>query len=459
MSEGAGRAPVRALRRADPVRVALLVALAAACPALAQERELDQDPAPSSTDEIETPTERVFPEEVERRPPLIPRVREKLQDLPPFFADTILEVRGRTYYRRLEETIDQTAEAWAGGGSVYYRSGWLADTVSLEVEGFTSQPLVAENSKDGTQLLEPVQNGYSALGIANATLRYGGIHLTAYRQYLDLPYVNRQDNRMMPNTFEAVTLTKPEGVLRLSTGYAWKVKLRDSDTFRSFTAAPGFDKDRGFAHAAVILDPGEDLHFGVIGAAVPDLFAGVYSDVSVNRHLGRGVQGRLDAQFTWQSDIGDDVAGEVLEDTWNLGLRTSVSYAGAVFRVGGVFTGAGGPIFSIYGTSPSYVDLMLRPFTREDEKAVLASLSYDFSGIGLGGLTAIVNFVAGFDGKFLDRRRDAQEVDLTIDYRLGGGGWLESFWLRVRGAYLNEQRSDSNGTDVRVILRYDIPVI
>ena len=139
-------------------------------------------------------------------------------------------------------------------------------------------------------------------------------------------------------------------------------------------------------------------------------------------------------------------------------IRTSASYAGAVFRLGLSFTGPDAPIVNPYGTNPSYVDLMQRTFNAEDEKALLASLSYDFSGLGADGLSAIVNFVAAFDGKEFGDRRDAQEVDLTIDYRIQKG-WLESFWLRLRGSWLHEQRMEQNGTDVRVILRYDFPVI
>jgi hypothetical protein len=69
-----------------------------------------------------------------------------------------------------------------------------------------------------------------------------------------------------------------------------------------------------------------------------------------------------------------------------------------------------------------------------------------------------VNFAAGFDGKIDGVSTDAQEVDLTIDYRLSEG-WLESFWLRLRGSWPNEESAVKDGIDVRVILRYDFPVL
>ena len=90
--------------------------------------------------------------------------------------------------------------------------------------------------------------------------------------------------------------------------------------------------------------------------------------------------------------------------------------------------------------------------------ALLASLSYDFSQLGVEGLSVILNFVAAFDGKLLGVRSHARELDLTIDYKLKEG-WLESFWLRVRGSWLTVDSASRDGTDVRVILRYDFPVI
>ena len=69
-----------------------------------------------------TPIQRVFPE-VEDLPPLFPRLRQWLQNLPAFFADTQLEARFRTYYLRKDRTIDILSKAWE---SVAPRAGrWV----------------------------------------------------------------------------------------------------------------------------------------------------------------------------------------------------------------------------------------------------------------------------------------------------------------------------------------------
>ena len=54
---------------------------------------------------------------------------------------------------------DSVNEAWAIGGWLEYRSGWLWDTFAMGAVGYTSQPLYAPDDKDGTQLLAPDRKG------------------------------------------------------------------------------------------------------------------------------------------------------------------------------------------------------------------------------------------------------------------------------------------------------------
>lgn len=441
-------------------RFALIMGCIVACAtsAGAAERELDLDPPPSSTGEIETPIE-IFVEEEPDRRPLFPKFRERIQDLPAFFADSRIEAHYRTYYLDKDRTTGDRSEAWAMGGSLHYRSGWFEDVFAVELEGFTSQPITAPDDRGGTLLLEPVQDGYGALGIANAKLRHRGFVLTGFRQYLDLPYVNRNDSRMTPNTFESITLAKPEGEWRFSTGYTWNIKPRNSDEFISMAEAAGVDKERGLAHAGALWQPSQDFHVGTIAGIVPDLRAGLYSEVGANRDLTSEVEGRIDAQFTYQWETGDNLLEESFEDTWIFGIRVSGSYANTVARLGFSATGPDATILNLYGSNPSYVDLMQRAFNRPDEKALLVSLSYDFSAWGAEGLSIVTNFVSSFEGKTgSDGRADSEEIDVTVDYRPEKGP-LANFWLRARGSWLNDDAESRDGSDFRVIVRYDFPVI
>jgi hypothetical protein len=431
--------------------------LLAAPSAIAQEREFEDAPPPTSIEEIEGPLERSYPEP-EVRPSLLPWIRRQVAQLPPFLADSQLYLRYRTYYLRQDRVNDLLSEAWAMGGSLYYRSGWLKELFAVELEGFTSQPVVAPNSRDGTLLLEPGQDGYSVLGVANGKLRYRDYVLTGFRQTLDLPYLNRQDNRMTPNTFEAAKLAKEEGPLRFAAGYAWNFKGRNDDDFESLSNRVGVSKDRGAAFGGLLWQPREDVHVGASGFVVPDLLGTVYSEAHYDPPLSDVVGLRLDAQFTYQQSVGSELLAGGSFDTWNVGLRTSASRGGALLRLAFVITGDEKRIQSFYGSNPSYINLMQRTFNRADEKAFLISLSYDFSKLGIADLSALANFAQGWDAKVAGRRRDTRELDFTIDYRIGAGR-LESLWLRLRGSWHNEDATPQDGTDFRVILRYELPVI
>lgn len=143
---------------------------------------------------------------------------------------------------------------------------------------------------------------------------------------------------------------------------------------------------------------------------------------------------------------------------WDLGIRTTVSHNDVVLRLGFGIAGPNGENRDVFGVSPLYLDLMQRTSSRPNKKAVGFSDSYDFEGIGIQGLSGIVTFAAGFDGELDGDQSDAQELDVTIDYRLKHG-WLESFWLRVRGSWLNDESAESDGTEIPVVLRYDLPII
>jgi len=167
---------------------------------------------------------------------------------------------------------------------------------------------------------------------------------------------------------------------------------------------------------------------------------------------------RLDAQFTSQNTLGEELLPGSPYHTWNVGLRAAASWQGLLGRLAFSITGDERQIESFYGSNPTYISLMQRTYNHAGEKAVLASLSYDFSHIGLDDLSAIVNFAQGWGGRIAGVQMDAREVNVTFDYRVGRGV-LDTLWLRLRGAWLDESTASKDGTDFRVILRYELPVI
>lgn len=323
-------------RRANRTRetaCALTLMLFMAPSALAGEGELDDAPAPKSIGEIQGALERAYPAPVSR-PSLFPWIGEQFEELTPFLADTQFYLRYRSYYFHRDRTSGNISEAWAMGGSLYYHSGWLKDFLAAEVEGFTSQPIIAPDSRPGTLLLrEPSQNGYSVLGVANGKLRYRDFMLTGYRQALHLPYLNQQDSRMTPNTFEAAKFSKEEGPLRFTAGYAWKFKRRNGNDFVSFSRELGISQTRGAAFGSLFWEVNEDLHLGASAFVVPDLLANVYAEIDHDLSLSDALDLRLDVQFTHQHTIGKELIPGPGFDSWNFGLRASLGGRGAILQL------------------------------------------------------------------------------------------------------------------------------
>jgi hypothetical protein len=76
-------------------------------------------------------------------------------------------------------------------------------------------------------LLQPGQNGYNVPGEAWGALRYKEYALLkGYRQQVDQGYINPQDNRMTPNTFQGITLAGKVSWLQYLAGFLWQIKPR-----------------------------------------------------------------------------------------------------------------------------------------------------------------------------------------------------------------------------------------
>ena len=117
---------------------------------------------------------------------------------------------------------------------------------------------------------------------------------------------------------------------------------------------------------------------------------------------------------------------------------------------------------SPWGSKPGPLNLILSDFDRAGEDAWLVGLSFDFRKVGLPGFSAFANLASGRNGHdptLSVALPDEREIDLTFDYRVHEGR-LKGFWIRVRGAFLNEHgaRSESSN-EVRVTLNYDLPLL
>jgi hypothetical protein len=157
----------------------------------------------------------------------------------PFIRYAGFSAEPRLYYRYLQNSSG-LREAFAAGGSQSFTTGWWRDTLQLGVTGYTTQPVIAPNGAGNTGLLRSNGDGLSVLGQAWAKVKAGPATATLFRQSLQLPFINGNDSRMIPNTFDAYQLeVEPCETLRLNFGYVSGMK--------AFRAGPGVAAPRAKA--------------------------------------------------------------------------------------------------------------------------------------------------------------------------------------------------------------------
>ena len=397
----------------------------------------------------------------------IPAVEDTLKDADPFFRDTDLNLRLRTYYRGVTTTTPgNSQEAWAGGGWLEYKSGWWLDTLQVGGTLFGTFPIYAPENRDGTGLLKTGQEGFAVPGIAYGALRYKEYAtLTGFRQYVDTPYINRQDNRMIPRTNEGVMVGGKLGFVEYLGGYLWSQKPRDSDVFKNFGELAGVsDKDRGAILGNLRITPIQDLTLTIHDSYVPDLFNTFYAEAGYRLPIGKDFILGLGAQYTDQRAVGQDllIVSSFQEwVTYAASGRLALTWKGATLEGDLSLTGSGATIQAPYGGYPGFISELFNDFNRANEFAWKVGLAYDFREVGLPGFTANLKYAQGNNAIDPVTRADAPneyELNLYLAYIVQQGP-LRGLRFDARGGILDYTNSGRTGYQLRLIMNYEFDLL
>ena len=138
----------------------------------------------------------------------------------------------------------------------------------------------------------------------------------------------------------------------------------------------------------------------------------------------------------------------------------AASYQGAILNFAFSKTDSESTIRNPWGGYPGFLSLMIKDFYRASEDAWLVGFSYNFSTLGLDGLSMFTNYAKGNtpeSGKTASPNQE--EIDLTVDYRFQRN-FLKGLWLRMRGAYVDQDGPDGiDVKDFRVIVNYELPIL
>ena len=389
----------------------------------------------------------------------------RLAAMPPFLRDTDLRLHLRTYYLNERRADQAVSEAWAGGGWLSYRSGWLLDTFQIGATLYGSAPLYAPADRDGTLLLAPGQDGIVVPGVAFGALRYRELALlTGYRQLVDQTYVNPHDNRMVPTTFEGVTLGGEAGPVRYLGGYLTRMKPRDADRFISIAEGAGVESaDSGLALAGIEAKLWDGFSFELSNQYASDLFNTAYARADYQREVAPDWHLTLSGQYTDQRAVGDELlGGSKFESwvTWVGGARVQLRYRDLTLTSAFSVTGTGHRIETPFGQYPGYLRLIIEDFNRAGEVAWLVGLRYDASRL-LRGLEGVFNIARGTSAIDPVTRRpepDRVEYDVRVSYHAPKSGPTRGITVRTSAGLVDNEGSRTPQYEIRLIVDYELPL-
>jgi hypothetical protein len=206
----------------------------------------------------------------------------------------------------------------------------------------------------------------------------------------------------------------------------------------------------------------KNFTFGAINYYSDDIINIFYTEGSHKLRVTESLGLLFSAQFSDQRSTGDDLLTGSSFTTNQVGMKSDISYGGAILTLGYTHTSRGNDMQSPWSGYPGYTSVQVQDFNRAGEDAFMVKGSYDFKHLGLEGVTAYALFVHGWDRVHPTTKAsvaDENEFDTDIQWR---PQWklIKGLWFRVRYAMVH-QYEEPNDTinDFRVIVNYDLPLL
>jgi len=391
--------------------------------------------------------------------PMLRLFRGYLAEASPFWRDSSLVLSTRGYAFQRENSVESIAEESAVGTELTFRSGKWRDRLSTVMSWHTSFAVDNSDELESGGLLGPNQSDLSVISRAYLQYDFGKTtSMQLYRQDFNMPYINRKDSRMIPNTHEAYILKHPGERVQWLFGHVTRMKQRDSEEFVSMGEIAGVPGNKaGTTLAAIRYKFSNKTTLGTILQHTDDLFTTVYSEANIPHTFNDNWGMHIAAQLTNQWSTGEEFLGDFSTYSW--GLRGRLSFRGAVLTTAYTNTGSAA-IQTPFGGTPGFTDNMLFDFDRAREEAFRIGLSQNLAKYGLPGIGLIVNYTEGRNARTDDGALlpDEDVIAFTVDFR-PQKTFLKGLWLRVRYAEGNRGSPESNRRDVRVILNYSLGVL
>lgn len=341
------------------------------------------------------------------------------------------------------------------GGWFKYRTRWW-NHLSVGLTPYVTMPLAFDDAdRGGTGVLPQNQEGYAVLGEAYLQLRLGNTLGRVYRQELHTPWINTYDFRLVPVTYEALSVqNKDLPHTTITAAYVTGIKGWTNTSFQSMSEAAGFSgTDEPVILAGGVFAPGEDLTVQLWDFWAQEYMNTMYMEAKYSWHLGHDLKLTPALQFTKQQDVGDAIGGSFNTYAW--GAQAALDWRGATFYL--VYTSVDDafPIQQPWANYQGFTAMVEQNNFQAGMDTWMVALDWKLDEWGLKGLQ--------LSGYYSDARSpntgayaspDQTETDIILRYRFPGA--LKDFRLTAKYAYVAQQEilDGQDFQDIRLILNW-----
>jgi hypothetical protein len=288
--------------------------------------------------------------------------------------------------------------------------------------------------------------------------KWGNTEIKLGRQTLDTPHVDSDDIRMMPNYFEAYTITNTDMAdLTLTAGYirkmaGWENGV-DSAKFVNIYKTLEVDKSTdGVYYASASYEGIRDLSLNLWYYNYNDIANVVYAEAGYNYAFSKDRTLTLGFQYDSSKESGAALLGKQDSNTFGLSMELALEDVGlhilGAYNQDNGETGAMGLSLGGGAFFTSMEDQTLDAIGSSG-KAWMAGAGYHFEAIGIDGLIAAIAY-----GDFKADKSslyESNEIDAIIDYTFS-----DKFSLTAAFASVNFKMSGTEDyKQFRVVANYN----
>lgn len=388
-----------------------------------------------------------------------------LQARADFLADSKGELEARNFYfnRDFRQSgARDKAEEWAQGFLLRLQSGYTAGTVGfgLDALGMVGYKLDSGSGTAGTGLLPAdlssggSQDDYAKLGLT-AKVKVSKTELKVGTLFFRDPVISSNDTRLLPQTFRGGLVTSQDLTdFKFTGGHIDRIKANSSTDFTEMSAnrIGGLSNDFTFGGGDYQVTP--QLTVSARYAQLENVYDQYYGGLVHVLPLGAGQSLKTDLRYSKSSEDGN------FRDLDNRALGGMLTYKLNAHAFGAGYQRMSGsdPFPYITGSDPYLVNfIQIGDFANIHERSWQARYDYDFSALGIPGLTFMTRYVsgdnvqraAGGEGKEWERNMD-------IGYVIQSGA-LKNLGVKWRNATVRSNFGNDLDEN-RLIVSYTLPL-